>query len=676
MVAALLLGVSCGQQKNEEKMGTISEKTLLSTIEQLKNSTPESDISLIERGVRHAGSFWEESDGSESEFQAFCIENFAKTADEKAVLFEKIQHNLEILYGNYNVISLQLKEPLHLAGDIPADIDERFGALDPYAHLSDDMFQSKIAFSILLNFPAYSLEEKNRLGKDWSRQQWAYARLGDMFDSRVPASVNQRIATDATISENYISNYNIVMGNLRNESNQQLFPDGMLLISHWGLRDELKSNYANADGNGLEKQRMIYGVMKHIVNQTIPQQVINNDEYVWYPISNKVFKNEQPCEATAEANTRYEMLLNNCRSLMAADAYCPTHSTYLQRAFNQAMEVSDDEIERMFTQFIASDEVKCVAQLIEQRLGRKLEPFDIWYDGFKSRSMLNEEDLSKKTRACYPDTKTFEATLPLLLEKIGFSSDTAQNICKKITVDASRGAGHAWGAQMRSDKAHLRTRIAADGMDYKGYNIAVHEFGHNVEQTISLNYVDNYIMNGVPSTAFTEALAFVFQVRDLELLGISSENNAQKDALQTLDIFWGCYEIMGVSLVDLYTWRWLYEHPDASVEELKNCVLNYAKQVWNNYYAPILGEKDSPILAIYSHMIEIPLYLPNYPYGHLVQFQLEEFFKGKNIGTELLRIYPAGRLTPNLWMQHAVGSDVSIRPMLEATKQAVKILAN
>ena len=361
---------------------------------------------------------------------------------------------------------------------------------------------------------------------------------------------------------------------------------------------------------------------------------------------------------------------------MAADAYCPTHNTYLQRAFNQAMEVSDDEIERMFTQFIASDEVKRVAQLIEQRLGRKLEPFDIWYDGFKSRSTLNEDDLSNKTRTLYPDTKTFEATLPLLLEKIGFSNDTAQNICKKITVDASRGAGHAWGAQMRSDKAHLRTRIAADGMDYKGYNIAVHEFGHNVEQTISLNYVDNYVMNGVPSTAFTEALAFVFQVRDLELLGISSENNAQKDALQTLDIFWGCYEIMGVSLVDLYTWRWLYEHPNASIDELKNCVLNYAKQVWNNYYAPILGEKDSPILAIYSHMIEIPLYLPNYPYGHLVQFQLEEFFKGKNIGTELLRIYPAGRLTPNLWMQHAVGSEVSIRPMLEATKQAVKILAD
>jgi len=87
-----------------------------------------------------------------------------------------------------------------------------------------------------------------------------------------------------------------------------------------------------------------------------------------------------------------------------------------------------------------------------------------------------------------------------------------------------------------------------------------------------------------------------------------------------------------------------------------------------------LGEYDSPILAIYSHMIEIPLYLPNYPYGHLVQFQLENFLKDKNIGDELLRIYPAGRLTPNLWMQNAVACNVSIQPMLEATKRAVSVL--
>lgn len=52
--------------------------------------------------------------------------------------------------------------------------------------------------------------------------------------------------------------------------------------------------------------------------------------------------------------------------------------------------------------------------------------------------------------------------------------------------------GHAWGASMKGQQSHLRTRIPAEGMNYKGYNIAVHEFGHNVEQTISMYNVDNF----------------------------------------------------------------------------------------------------------------------------------------------------------------------------------------
>ncbi len=671
ITALLAIVASCTTKNNTEKMGTIANETIIATISEIKKNTPEGNFELLEKGVRHTARFWKANDGTAQDFQQFCIENFATTAAAKAELFGKIQRNLEILYGNYNVISLQLKEPLHLVGDEVTPVDEQFGAFDPAAHFSDDMFNSKIAFAVLLNFPFFTLEEKNTLGKTWTRCEWAYARLGDIFASRVPAAINQQIALAATASENYISNYNIAMGSLRNEQGEQLFPSDMSLISHWGLRDELKSNYANADGRGLEKQRMIYAVMKHIVNQTIPEKVVNNADYHWFPISNSVTQNGKACQLKAEPDTRYQMLYNNCRSLMAADEFCPTYPTYLQRAFDLAMEVSDDEIEAMFTEFIASEQIKKVAALISQRLGRELEPFDIWYDGFKSRSTLNEEDLSIRTCALYPTTKAFEAQMPNLLQQLGFAKDSAQKICNKITVDASRGAGHAWGALMRSDKAHLRTRVADNGMDYKGYNIAIHEFGHNVEQTISLNYVDNYMMNGVPSTAFTEALAFVFQVRDLELLGIDNKN-AAKDALLALDICWGCYEIMGVSLVDLYTWRWLYKNPNATVEELKANVLHNARTVWNRYYAPLLGEEDSPILAIYSHMIELPLYLPNYPYGHLVQFQLEKQLQGKNIGDELLRIYPTGRLTPNLWMQNAVGSHVSTQPMLEAAEQAVE----
>lgn len=667
----LLSIISCQTAKEQTSMSSISDKTIKATIDSVKTHAPEADFNLIVRGVTHAAKFWQTEDGSETDFLQFCVANFAGTKTEKQHLFTTIQTNLEVLLGNYNKISVDLKLPLHVVGAEVTPMDEQFGALDPFAHFSDDMFASKIAFTTLLNFPFYTLEEKNELGKTWNRQEWAYARLGDLFNARIPAEINQNIAKQSTEADSYISNYNIMMGQLRTEQGEQLFPNHMALISHWGLRDELKSNYANADGRGLEKQQMIYEVMKHIVNQTIPQQVISNANYTWQPLSNTLFENGKAITPTPEPNRRYEKLYNIYKATIAADAYCPTYPTYIQRSFDQQMEVSAEEIEAMFTQFIASPQVTEVAKVIETRLGRKLQPFDIWYDGFKSRSAINEDELTAQTRKRYPTKEAYEQDLPNILKQLGFSDERAHAICSKIQVDASRGAGHAWGALMKSDKARLRTRIATDGMDYKGYNIATHEFGHNVEQTITLHDVDNYIMNGVPSTAFTEALAFVFQKRDLDLLGYKNNDRNQTD-LQTLDIFWGCYEIMGVSLVDLYTWQWLYANPNATVDDLKATIITYATTIWNRYYAPILGEENSPILAIYSHMIDVPLYLPNYPYGHIIEFQLENHLQGKNLGNEIQRIYPVGRLTPNHWMQHALGHDVSTTPLLEATSKALK----
>ena len=105
--------------------------------------------------------------------------------------------------------------------------------------------------------------------------------------------------------------------------------------------------------------------------------------------------------------------------------------------------------------------------------------------------------------------------IPRMLADLGFDKIKAEYIGSRIDVDAARGSGHAWRASMRGKPSHLRTRVASDGMDYKGYNIAIHEFGHNVEQTISVYMVDNYFVNGIPNTAFTEALAFMFQARSI-----------------------------------------------------------------------------------------------------------------------------------------------------------------
>ena len=173
----------------------------------------------------------------------------------------------------------------------------------------------------------------------------------------------------------------------------------------------------------------------------------------------------------------------------------------------------------MLEQILSSPAFAEVGALISSRLGRPLEPFDIWYNGFKPRGTYTEAQLDAITRKRYPDAAAYEADMPRLLTGLGFSPRKARDFAAKIVVEPARGSGHAWGAAMRGAKSHLRTRVGPEGMDYKGYNIAVHEMGHNVEQTVSLYEIDHYSLQGVPNTAFTEALAFVFQARDLELLG-------------------------------------------------------------------------------------------------------------------------------------------------------------
>jgi len=668
---ALLFGQCKPVDQTDEKtpVSSINQRTIDSVMARLIHQYGETGKIRMEKGVRQCATLWTNQDGTQQEFNEFCLKYFVGDPVKLEYLFQRLSSNWESLFGHFNMISLDLKRGMHLDIGEMLDIDELFGAYEPGAHFNDDFFTNKLAFVTALNFPFYSLKEKEDLGTKWNRSEWAKVRMGDLFTARVPAAINVKIAEALTAADNYISGYNIYAGNLLDDKGNTHFDKEMKLLSHWNLRDELKANYNKGD-EGLLKQKMIYQVMLRIISQEIPDSVINNPVFQWNPMSNKVFKDGKEVANSPEPDTRYATLLNLFNKMKLMDPYVPMYPTYIMRAFDGGMEIPQEQVEKLFTEFCSAAEVRQVAELISKRLGRPLQPFDIWYDGFKPRSNMNMELLEKTTRAKYPDTRAFEADIPNILLKMGFKPEMAREIASHITVDPARGSGHAWGAQMKGDKAHLRTRIGKDGMDYKGYNIAIHELGHNVEQTISLYMVDNYMMQGVPNTAFTEAFAFTFQKHDLELLGIK-DNDPGKEALAAIDNFWMSYEIMGVSLLDMKVWKWFYENPRATKEQLKERVVKTAIEVWNQYYAPVFGINDTPILAIYSHMIDNPLYLSNYPVGHLIDFQLDQFLKGKNFATEAIRIYSAGRLIPQLWMKNAVGQEISIKPLLEATRAAL-----
>lgn len=680
LLLATIIFAACNNQNNQKMNNTtdnkaqtnISEADIAKALSTIKKKFGDTDLKRVEKGINQIAALWTTQDGTNEEFVSFCAENFIEDQSKLEIAFEKISRNFEILWGNFNKIGLDLRMPLDLTMGEITNVDMAFGSYSPGAHIIEDFYNNKIAFQIALNFPAYSLKEKEELSPNWDRKQWAYARLGDVFTSRVPSEVLLNFSKIGTESDTYIAEYNVYMGKLVNDNNETLFPEDLRLITHWGLRDELKSNY-NAE-NGLEKQKMIYQVMKRIISQEIPQKVINKNEYTWNPYSNKLTKEGKEIEFKPEPNTRYERMLANFKAIQKIDKYNAQNDTYVKRKFDEELEIPIEEVEALFVELVSSPQIRKVGKLIKKRLGRDLEPFDIWYDGFKARNSISEADLNKKTQTKYPNKDAFQADLVNILIKLGFANDKAKYLSDKIQVDGSRGAGHAAGASMKGDKARLRTRFEKNGMNYKGYNIAVHEFGHNVEQTISLYDVDYYMLNGVPNTGFTEALAFLFQKRDLELLGIKDENPNKFHAL-TLDNVWAAYEIMGVSLVDMKVWKWLYENPEATAEELKNAVIDFSKEVWNKYYADVFGSKDETILGIYSHMIAYPLYLPAYPIGQVIEFQVEEYLKNKDFAQEVERMFKLGRLTPQQWMKQAVGEELSVKPLLNATDKALKAIS-
>lgn len=667
-----LMFASCQQkpEKTETPVAGITEGTIGQAVKSIADKNNLSNTVIVEKGVKHAATLWRDSDGTPGDFVKFCTENFIAGPAKKEATFYRFSEYFESLFGHFNKITLDLQENVQLQKGEALPIDPIFAGYSAGAHLINDLYDNKIAFIVALNFPYYSTEEKNELGAGWAPLEWGYSRLGDVFVSRVPSELNLQAGKVSAEGDAYIADYNIYMGHLLNKDGQKLFPLDMVLLSHWNLRDEIKANYANKEV-GLEKQGMIYQVMQRIIDQSIPKAVINSDKQDWNPGSNEVFVNGAKTEPAAEIDGRYQQILNNFHVYQSFDKYNPAMPTAIQRAFSAGMQVPQTEVEKLFTEFLGSQQVHEVAAIIKKRLGRDLQPWDIWYDGFKARSSINEESLNAITQKKYPNAKALEADLGNLLLKLGFTKEKADFLASRITVDPARGSGHAWGAQMKSEKAHLRTRIPATGMNYKGYNIAIHEFGHNVEQTISLNDVPNYMINGVPNTAFTEALAFVFQERDLLLLNIK-DPNPEKEYLKTLDIFWSLYEIMGVSLVDMKMWQWLYANPNATAVELRDAVLQITKDTWNSYYAPVFGMKDQTILGIYSHMINSPMYLPNYAFGHLIHFQLEEHFKTHEFAPEVLRIFALGQLTPNEWMKQAVGAPLSNEAVLKATEVAVE----
>jgi hypothetical protein len=625
----------------------------------------EAQRARVQRGIKQVASMWRAEDGGAAVFEELVSTQFAGDTAAQDALFARFEHMFEKIDGHMQELARELHVPQDLELGPLLPVDEFFAGYDPGAHLTDDFFTNQLAFVALLNFPLTTLEERSA-ARDWSRRQWAEVRLAQRFARRVPAEVQLAVGEAQARNEQYINGYNIWMNRVLAPGGVRLFPAELRLLSHWNLRDQIRADYAGGVEGALARQQLVQDVMERIVTQTIPARAVDGKDFDWSPAIAATNGEREP-------DTRYSRILDVAAALRRADAFSPTAPTYIARVFEER-EIPEQRVRHMLTEVLESPLVPRVADMIRARLGRELRPFDVWYSGFSSRSTQSAAELDAITARRYPDAAAYQRDIPRMLRKLGFPKQRAEFLARHIVVEPARGSGHAMAAGMRGEQARLRTRIESGGMNYKGYNIAVHEMGHNVEQVFSLEMIDHTLLAGVPANAFTEALAFVFQARDLELLGLPPPAQETR-SLEVLNDFWAAYEIAGVALIEIDLWHWLYDHPDATPAQLREAAVSTARAAWNRWYAPVFGTRDSALLGIYSHMVNYPLYLADYPIGRMIAFQIEERVrKSGDLGGEFERMSRIGAVTPDLWMTTAAGAAVGPQALLRATEAALNDL--
>src|SRR6185295_12860761 len=115
-------------------------------------------------------------------------------------------------------------------------------------------------------------------------------------------------------------------------------------------------------------------------------------------------------------------------------------------SFDLRRQIPEQRVVALLQEVLTSPLAPKVASLIQKRLGRPLEPQDIWYPGFRARSTLTEAELDALTRKKYPTPAAYAQDIASLLTRLGFAPDRAKFVASHIQVDASRGSGHAMQA--------------------------------------------------------------------------------------------------------------------------------------------------------------------------------------------------------------------------------------
>lgn len=623
-------------------------------------------------GIARAAACWRPADGPPEDFAALCAEHWIEEAGDRARLLERLELAIAAVDGQLFEIRRDLRRWVDLEGAALPAVDGLLAVFDPAPGLTDQWFSQRLAFVALLHFAPPDLAAMLAGGPTWSDDDWAAARVAQRFGARLSAELGHARRAAWHRADAFVSGQHVGVGNLVDGAGRRWLAPDRTLVAHWLIREAIRDGYRSTDAaDGLDRQRALAWVMRRTVDGTLPRDQLGaRADADWDAAANTLGGRAVAPEAQLGPE-RYARWLEIFHVARAEDAEDPASRSAIARACDRDREIAADDVERLLVALLEAPERAVLDGWLAGRLGRALEPFDIYFDA--AVPSADAAALDARVAERFPDAAALQAGLPDILGGLGFSGADAAFLAAHIRVEIARGAGHAMPSGTPERPVWLRTNGRGGRLDWAGFDIAMHELGHNVEQLISLHHVPRPALRGVPNTACSEAFAFLFQAEARRVLGVAGDD-ARLAAATTLETALAAIQIAGPALLELEAWRWLYAHPDADAAALQAAVLALADGLWQRHYAAAYGPDPYALLAAYQHMIAYPLYLPNYAIGHIVSHQIRRHLAGGDLAAEARRICAIGRVTPALWLERAVGAPLDARRLLADAAGATALL--
>lgn len=665
----IILIVACNNQGPDKNIKLYIPDTSVRKVQnELIKKYGDQNRDRIFKGSIQLSKSWRKTDGTKEEFEKFCIGNFIIDTELKSN-FQILQKNLTLQNGYLSKLRFRFNESENFTDVKEEKVDSYFRKSIPVV----DPYKEKLAQFVQLNFPYYNLEEKRQNGQKWDREKWAMVRLGDLYAERYDPDFKGDAFDEVADFQNYLKKYFFRMDHILMPDGSYPFTKALTLHSHFGLRDNLKEEYTRS--GGLARQEITGKLIGHIINGTVPVEFIQDTTTRWNPWTNQLFKFDSgkllQVDYKTEGTKRYAGLLSEFRNKSSWDKLYPNGSTVIKRTFENS-NLQPEEVENMIRTFLSDPVIALVGKLIVNRLGRHLQPFDIWYSGFQCQSSFPANMLDSLTKSKYPTPLALQKDLPSILLKMGFPESEASYIGTHAFVRPILSGGYSDQPAMRGDTALMTTVFNLQGLDFKAYRIAMHELGHVVCGVYSTKETDNFLLADVPTSGITEGIAEMLAFKNIEGLGLKQGSIEEQKQLLALASVWYLVDMGGQALTDIETWKWMYKHPNATPEELQTAVLNISAEIWNKYYSSVFGGiKDQHILSIYNHFITGSLYLYNYFLGDVIMFQLYDAYMPDNLAYGLKKACSEGQTLPGLWMKHAVGETISLAPLLKTAKEAI-----